>query len=203
MEGNADTTTHRYTTRIDRIAWLFAFVLPLILAALLLGVKSSQAAPSSPVVPIAFEDEEFELGDELEFEEAECEIAEEELEAGELGEAAVEAICAEVEAGSTATDAGPSSGAAGKCPLRSAHARAVVRHGRLKLTIGYTTNKSTGATIEVRSAKRRIASVHRKLGRSGVIRISRPVGKKRLKRVVVRFKAPSCGRFQTKPAKVS
>jgi hypothetical protein len=198
---------HAHAPRIARLAWLFTFVIPLILAALLLGVKSSQAASPAPgVVPLAFEeelafDEEDELEeDEAEFAEAECEIAEEEAIEGEISEAQAEKICEEAE--DLAKSAGPSSTAANRCPLRSAHTRAVVRHERLKLTIGYTTTSSTPATIEIRAGNRRIATVHRHLGRSGVLRISRKLGKRRINRITASFKTPSCKPFRTSSTKV-
>jgi hypothetical protein len=199
VDGNTETTAHDQTARIARLAWLFTFVVPLILAALLLGVKSAQAAtPVLGLTPLAFEEqlalgEEDELEEEAEFAEEECEIAEEEREEGELGEVAVEAIC-EADVGTSAAD--------GRCPLRSARARAVERNDRLKVTVGYTTSEPTGATIEVRSGSTRIVSVHRHLGKSGVLRIAKDLGRKQAKRIVVRFRAPSCEGFQTKPSKI-
>ncbi len=63
--------------RLPRVAWLFAFALPLALAMLLLGVKSSQAAtpqapmPGSPAFAAGFEEfEEAEEDEEAEEEEA-------------------------------------------------------------------------------------------------------------------------------------
>jgi hypothetical protein len=212
VDRNTGTTAHDHTARIARAAWFCAFVLPLVLAAFLLGVKSAQAAPpGAGSTPSAIEEEllegESELAEEneAEFAQEECEIAEEEAAEGEITTAEAKAFCeeakAEVEAdGKTA---GPSSTTPGKCVLRSAHAHAVEKRGELKVTIGYTTAAPTSAAIEIRSGPKRIAAVHRHLGRSGVLRITKKLGKKRVKRVVVLFQASSCGKFWTKPARVS
>jgi len=190
---------HAQAARVVRLAWAFTFVVPLILAVLLLGVKSSQAAPSSPgAVPLAFEEENEEEG-EADFAEEECEIAEEEAIEGEISEAQAEKVCEEAE--DLAKSAGPSS-AATECPLRSAHTRAVNKHNVLKLTIGYTTTSSTPATIEIRAGNRRIATVHRRLGRSGVLRLVKTLGKRQVKRVIASLKTPSCKPFRTSSVKV-
>jgi polyhydroxyalkanoate synthesis regulator phasin len=209
VDGHTDTTAHDHTARIARIAWLCAFVVPLILAALLLGVKSAQAASPLPsVVPLVFEEELLEdeegLGgeNEAEFAEEECEIAEEEAAEGEISEAEARAFCKEIEQAIREAAAGPSSAASAKCALRTAHAHAVVRRNRLKLTVGYTTTASTSATVQVRSGAKRLVSVHRRLGRSGVLRIAKKLGNARVKRLTVRFKTPSCGMFQTRSVKV-
>jgi hypothetical protein len=213
VDGNSDTTAPDSTARIARAAWFCAFVLPLILAALLLGVKSAQAASPPPgVVPFAFEEElelEAEASEEedaeeteAEFAEAECEIAEEEAAEGEIGDAEAKEVCKEAEEFVREAKAGNSSSAAAQCPIRSGSAHAATHRGRLKLTIGYTSSTPTPATIEIRSGGRRIASVHRKLGKSGVLRITRKLGSKRIKRVTVSFKSPSCGTPRTKSTKV-
>lgn len=198
MEGNADTTAPQKAERIARLAWHFAFVVPLILAMLLLGIKSAQAASPFPaVVPLAFEEEELEAGLEEEvegeFAEAECEIATEELEEGLLTESDVKELC---------TPADEATGGAAKgateCPIRSIRAHAVQRNERLKLTIGYTANDPVKATFSVR----KVGTFKRRLGRSGVIRITKKLGKKQLKRVVVRVTASSCTGTQASSAKV-
>ncbi len=215
MNRSTETTAPKNSDRIARAAWFCAFVLPLALAALLLGVKSAQAASPPPgVVPFALEEEfEFEAEaseesedeakeDEAEFAEVECEIAAEEAAEGEISDAEAKAICKEAEEFVRESQAGPSSTAAGQCTLRSAHAHATLRHHRLKLTVGYTSSSPTAATIEVHSGARRIASVHRKLGRSGVLRITKKLGRKRIKQVTISFKTPSCGALRTKSARV-
>ncbi len=181
MQGNSDTTAQRQTTQIVRIAWFFTFVLPLILATLLLGVSSAQAAPTLPgLTPLAFEESEGEEeGFEGEFELEACEAAEEELEEGELGEAAVEAACEEEEGEGKRKATGSGSVAPEECLLRSARARAVasLSSHSLKLTVGYTTYQPTAATVDY-SARGGKGSLHlgaakRHLGKSGVIRLSR------------------------------
>jgi len=197
VNRSTETTAHDHTARIARLAWFCAFVLPLILAALLLGVKSAQAASLTPVVvPFALEDEEEELAfdeegegeefeDENEFAEAECEIAEEEAAEGEITQAEADALCKEVE---DFAGAGGSPTASSRCPIRSIRAHAVQRNNRLKITIGYTTSDPVKATIQIR----KVGTFKRQLGRSGVIRITRELGKKQPGRIVVRIKAPPC-----------
>jgi len=207
VDRDTDTTAPGHTDRIARAAWLCAFVLPLILAALLLGAKSSQAAPSIPgLAPLALEEElgleEEDEQEEAEFAELECELAEEEAAEGEISAAEADAVCREAEEIARGGAAGPSSATGKRCPLRSAHAHASLRGNKLKLTIGYTTARATGATVEVRSGKKRIASVHRRLGRSGVLRITKKLGKKRPTRVSVSFKTRSCAKLQTGSTRV-
>lgn len=202
VDRNTDTTAHNHSDRIARAAWFCAFVLPLALAALLLGVKSAQAASPTPgATPFAFE-EEFELeaegeeGDaqlEAEFAQEECDIAEEEATEGEITAAEAKEVCTEAEETAREAAAGPSSTAPARCALRSAHAHAVLHRHRLKLTIGYTSSAPTPVTIQVRAGAKRIASIHRHLGRTGVLRITRELGRRPVKRITVRFKTPSCG----------
>jgi hypothetical protein len=201
VNRSTETTAPDNTTRIARAAWLCAFVVPLLLAMLLLGVRSAQAASPLPtVVPLAFEEEELEEGLEEEvegeFAETECEIANEELEEGLLTESDVKELCTPL------TTPNGSPGSPDTCPLRSARAHAVENHDRLKVTVGYTSSAPTKATIELRSGKKRFATIRRKLSRSGVLRIVKKLGRKHPGRIVVRIKAPSCAKFQTKPAKV-
>jgi hypothetical protein len=175
------------TTAPDRIAravWLCAFVVPLLLATLLLGVRSAQAAPSPlPFVPLVF-DEEEELEEEAEGEiaETECEIATEEFEEGLLTEADVEELCTEADEAA----GGASSKTTSECPIRSIRAHAAQRNDRLKLTIGYTTNAPINATVQIR----RFGTFKRHLDKSGVLRFSRRIGHK-LPRIRIRIKLPS------------
>ncbi|HEU4904501.1 MAG TPA: hypothetical protein VFT19_00065 [Solirubrobacterales bacterium] len=196
MDRSNDTTAHQTADRIARLAWLCAFILPLILATALLGVKSTQAAPHGPTaVPFAFEDleeEELDLEEEesieeeseAEFAEAECEIAEEEAEEGEITQAEANALCKEVQ---DFADAGRSS-AAEKCPIRSARAHVSVRRNRLKLTIGYTTSSPVSAAIQIR----KLGTFKRHLGKSGVLRFTRRINRKLSKRQLkIRFRLSS------------
>jgi hypothetical protein len=191
VNGNVETTAHNHTARIARVAWFCAFVLPLILAALLLGVKSAQAAPpEAEAAPLAFEEEfELEEEDEGEFAEEECETAEEEFEASELTKAEADTICKE--AREAAREAAGSS-AAGECPIHSATAHSSVHNDRLRLTIGYTTNTPIAATIELRGPVK--DSFKRHLGKSGVLRFSKTLRGAPHGRTVVRIKLPASER---------
>lgn len=218
MEGNTDTVTpYRYrTARIARIAWVVTFIVPLVLAALLLGVKSAQAAPDS-AAPVAFE-EDFEFEEEGEFEEEECEVAEEELEEGELDRAEVEEICEDAEDGERKKTSGSDGIAPEECLLRSAHARLVAydSHNDVRLTVGYTTYEPTTATVDF-GAKGGKGSLHlgtvkRHLGKSGVIRLTKALAEPKMAKVdaaghfSVRLHivgAPnSCRRFETEQLNV-
>ncbi|HXS48078.1 MAG TPA: hypothetical protein VN756_11530, partial [Solirubrobacterales bacterium] len=193
--------------------WLATFVVPLILAMLLLGVKASHAAPLAPdVVPLAFE-EELEADEEGEFEESECETAEEEFEEGELGEVEVEQLCEGGADKRSEKAAANSSVAPEECLLRSARARVVASdsHRSARLTVGYTTYEPTGATIDysLKGGKGtlRLGTVKRHLGRSGVIRLTETLGDSEMAKVeaagrfTVRLhiaNAPgNCRRFET------
>jgi len=210
VNRSIETTAHDHTARIARLAWFCAFVLPLILAALLLGVKAAPAAPLPPAAvhfafeeegeeELALEEEDEEFEDEREFAEAECEIAEEEAAEGEITQAEADGLCKEAQ---DFAEAGRSTAA--QCPIRSARAHATTRHGRLKLTIGYTAAASVPATIQVR----RVGTFKRRLGRSGVIRLTKKVGGKQAKRIKVRIRVPSssggrrCGLVQVVANKV-
>jgi hypothetical protein len=205
VDRNTGTTTHDNTARIARVAWLCAFVVPLVLATLLFGLKSAQAATPTPgFVPLALEEEEFAFGEEGEFEpeeeaefaEEECEIANEEAAEGEIGEAEANQICKEARE-LIRGKAGPSA-AGGECPLRSASAHASTHNDKLKITIGYTTNSPVAATIQIH----KVGTFKRQLGRSGAIRITKKLGKKQPGRVVVSIKAPSCAKPKISATKV-
>jgi len=166
----------------------------LLLSALLFAAGTAGAAQPVPATtPFALEEGEGEAleeeeEEEAELEEVECEFAEEELEEGLLTPAEAAELC---EPTDTITPA-----PAVRCPLRSTRVRAVQKRNRLKVTVGYTSSTPTSATIEVRSGKKRLASVHRRLGRSGVIRLSRQAGRGTSHRVVVRLKIKACKDLQ-------
>ena len=206
-------TTHQ-ATRIARIAWLITFVVPLILAALLLGVKSAHAAPNPVAVPFAL-DEEFEAEEEGDFEEGDCEEAEFEFEEDEIGELEFEQLCEKEASGKDETKAtgANSETAPEECVLRSAHARLVAydSHNDVRLTIGYTTYEPTAATIEYSLDGHRgslhLGTVKRHLGKSGVIRLSKALADPKMDKVeaagrfVVRLHVAgspdSCLRYET------
>lgn len=179
----------------------------LLLASLLLAASAGQAAPTGPATAsLVLEEEEFEIEEEAEFSENECGFAEEEFEEGLLSEVDVEELCEE-----TATQGAKSAGAhRSACFLRSTNARAILndKNHKLRLTIGYTTYEPANAKVEVRKGSTRIASFRRHLGRSGVLRVVKRLGRKGApKRVVIRIRIPSspsyCGKVQTKKVRVA
>ncbi len=60
------------------------------------------------------------------------------------------------------------------CPLRSAHAHAAESHNRLKLTIGYTTNEPTPATVKIQNGGTK--AFKRRLSQTGVLRFTESAG---------------------------
>jgi hypothetical protein len=84
----------------------------------------------------------------------------EECEADPICEEEVEAEEAEAEAASA-------------CPLRSAKGHAVLKNGKLKLAIGYTTNEPTKARVDVHYGATRLGQFKRHLRRSGVLRLTK------------------------------
>jgi hypothetical protein len=176
VEGRPNT----HQTALLRVIWTITFVVPLILAALLLGIKSAQAAPGmQTIVPLAL-DEEFGAEEEMGFEEDACEVAEEELEEGLRDEAEVERLCGEDSGDEKAV--GSTSVVPEECLLRSSHARFVAydSHNAVRLTVGYTTYEPASATVDY-GTKGGKGSVHlgtvkRHLGRSGVLRLTKELG---------------------------
>lgn len=199
----------------NRLPVLFALLL---LSGLLLAAAGAQGATAGPVASNSTLEEDFEgLESELEEEsegeaiEAECEAARDEAAEGELGLGEVEEICADVVAAGKRKKrgAGSSSVAPQECRLRSARAHAAVNAAgdQLKLTIGYTAYEPVGATVEVRKGSSRIATKSLRLGRSGVLRIVRGLGKAEApKRVVVRLAVPNspgyCSKYTTEKVPV-
>lgn len=199
------------------------FLVLLLLSALLLAAAGAQGASAGPIASSSAIDEEFEgLEDELEEEEseeeaveAECETAREEANEGELGLAEVDEICAELAAAgkqnkNTGQKSGSNSVAPPECLLRSAQAHAAVNAAgdKLKLTIGYTAYEPVGAKVEVRKGSGPIATKNLRLGRSGVLRIVKDLGKAESpKRVIVRLVVPNspgyCSKYETEKVTVS
>jgi len=151
---------------------------PLVLAALLLGVSSAHAMPIGPTaVPLAFEEEA-------------CEEAKEEFEEGELSRAEVKEYCDEPAAEHKKKTAGPGSVAPEECILRSAHGHAAISSNgdKLKLTVGYTTYEPVTAKIDVGKG----TTLYRHLGRSGVLRITESLqGDNAPKQLAIRIQLPS------------
>lgn len=149
--------------------------IPLVLAILLFAVSVAHAAPPVLITtPLSFEEEL--AADEEEFEEVNgeldegaCEEAEEEFEEGEISGAEVKEICDEA-AESRKKAGGADSAAPEECVLRSAHGQAVTsgKGDKLKLTIGYTAYEPAAASLKIGH----LGTVHRHLGRSGVLRLA-------------------------------
>jgi hypothetical protein len=66
----------------------------------------------------------------------------------------------------------------------------VTKRNRLRLTIGYTATAPTRARIEIRAGKRKLGTVSRRLGHSGVIRLNKRLSEGDGKRVRLRFRLP-------------
>jgi hypothetical protein len=149
--------------------------LPLALLAILAASQGAYAfgdaeAPASPP------DAGASLSEETEFED-EC-VESDEEEEGEDSEEADEECEAE------ADDAGFSP--AEDCYLRTAQARVVAFPDRntMRLTLGYTTYTPASATVEYGAASDpRLGTVRRRLGRSGVVRLSKHLGSKEMEQV--------------------
>lgn len=139
-------------------------LLPLLLLAILMAQAAHAVAdaeePSLPftaAIQLSEEEDETE-GECLEGEDEEVEDSEE----------------AEEECEAEAEDAGFS--AADDCYLRTATARVVAYPDRemMRLTLGYTTYTPAAATVEFGAKKDpHLGTVHRQLGRSGVLRLSK------------------------------
>lgn len=138
------------------------------------AARAAQIVPGT--TPLVFEEElaaeedgEETEGEDDELEEGACEEAEEEFDEGELGAGEVKEICEEEAAERRKKAANPGTVAPEECILRSAHGQAVTsRNGdKLKLTIGYTTYEPVAAMLKIGH----LDTVHRHLGRSGVLRL--------------------------------
>jgi len=152
-----------------------AALITLVSIALLGFAGPAQAAVLESPLPLVTVFDETE--EEAEASEEELETCDEEAEECEEGEAA----------------SGPEerrSDAPGKCLLRSTSARAVTKNDKLKLTIGYTTNEPSEATVEIKRGAVRIGSLHRHLGRSGVLRFSKELNEEQSGKLVVRILLP-------------
>jgi hypothetical protein len=109
-----------------------------------------------------------------------CELGYEALEEGLLTPTDVQDLCAAEEEWIAEAEGRLPRKAKARpsCALRGVRARVLRRRNRLRLFVGYATAAPTRARIEVRAGKRRIATVKRRLGRKGVIRLSKRVGRR-------------------------
>jgi hypothetical protein len=154
--------------------------LPLLLLVLLVASQATHALANDPTLPLNVAAQLGEEEDETEGECAESE-SEEEVEGAEEAEEECEA---------EAEDAGFS--AAEDCYLRTATARVVAYPDRemMRLTLGYTTYTPAPATVEFGAKKDpHLGTAHRRLGRSGVLRLSKHLAAGQMNKV------ESSGRF--------
>lgn len=83
-----------------------------------------------------------------------------------------------------------------ECILRSAKARAVVTRDKLKLAIGYTTSEPAKANLDVHYGATRLGRFKRRLGHSGVLRLTRTLkgsaGAKRPLRIELDVEGTAC-----------
>lgn len=147
-------------------------LLPLLLLAILVTSQTTQALADTeePSLPLGVAIQIGEEEDEGETE-GEC-VANEEVEGADETEEECEA---------EAEDAGFSP--AEDCYLRTATARVVAYPDRemMRLTLGYTTYTPAAATVEYGAKKDpHLGSVHRQLGRSGVLRLSKHLAGKQM-----------------------
>ena len=180
-------------------------LLPLLLLAILAASQSGHALADAedPGQPLNVA---IQLGEEEDESEGECvESEDEELEDAEEAEEECEA---------EAEDAGFSPSE--DCYLRTATARVVAYPDRkmMRLTLGYTTFAPTAATVEYGAKKDpHLGTVHRQLGRSGVLRLSKHLAGKQMTKVETsgRFtvtihvpEAPhACQRFEVQQLQVA
>lgn len=145
-------------------------LLPLLLLVILVASQTTHALADAeyPSLPLGAA---IQLSEEEDETEGECVEDETEDEEAEVAEETEEECEAEAE------DAGFSPGE--DCYLRTATARVVAYPDRemMRLTLGYTTYTPTAATVEYGARKDpRLGTVHRQLGRSGVLRLSKHLG---------------------------
>jgi hypothetical protein len=151
----------------SRIAWFACSALPLILLAIfaVAGPATAPADTEAAAAPFEVEAEASEEGED----EEECveSWGDEDEEAGEAEEE-----CQDEEEGADA-----SSGE--DCLLRTARARVVAYpiRNQVRLTLGYTTFAPTRAAVEYGAGQgSRVDTATRRLGRSGVVRLSKHLG---------------------------
>ena len=153
---------------------------PLLLLAIFAAAQTTHAfAAEDPGLPLNVA---IQQGEEEDESEGECAEAEDE-EAESVEEA-------EEECEAEAEDAGFSP--AEDCYLRTATARVVAYPDRkmMRLTLGYTTYAPAAATVEFGAKKDpHLGTVHRQLGRSGVLRLSKHLAGGQMNKV------ESSGRF--------
>lgn len=179
-------------------------LLPLLLLAILVASLTSHAL-ADPEGPAGPADVTNQLAEEEDETEAECAEGDGE---GEVAEGAEEECEVEAE------DAGFSPSE--DCYLRTARAHVVAYPDRdtLRLTLGYTTYAPTAATVAYGVKKDpHLGVVHRQLGQSGVLRLSKHLGDGQMTKVEAsgRFTVtvhvpeapPACRRFEVQQLQVA
>lgn len=164
--------------RPDRIAWLVCFAVPLALLAIL-GASRAAGEPAPSEAGPAAGEPAIQLSDEGEWEGACVELEEE-------GEEPAEEAGEDCEDEEEAEDEGAGFSPSADCFLRTARGQVVAypRRGQVRLTLGYTTYEPAPATVELSPGNGdRLAVVKRRLGRSGVIRVSRHLGEDAMARL--------------------
>lgn len=151
--------------------------LPLLLLAIFVASQTAHALADAdePELPLSAA---IQMSEEEDENDGEGECAESEDEEAEGSEEAEEECEAEAE------DAGFSPSE--DCYLRTATARVVAYPDRkmMRLTLGYTTYTPAAATVEFGAMKDpHLGSVHRRLGRSGVLRLSKHLAGKQMTKV--------------------
>lgn len=152
-------------------------LLPLALLALLVASQPARAVTGAEAAELPLQ-LAIQLNEEEDEGEAEGECPESEDEEAEGAEEVEEECEAEAE------DAGFSPAA--DCYLRTAQARVVAYPDRemMRLTLGYTTYAPAAATVEFGAKKDpHLGTVHRQLGHSGVLRLSKHLAGKQMTKV--------------------
>jgi hypothetical protein len=153
------------------------FLLPLALLAILAIAQPAAALADAETSGLPLE-LAIQMSEEEDEGEAESECAESEAEAEEAeGAEEAEEECEAEDAGFSAAD---------DCYLRTARARVVAYPDRemVRLTLGYTTYAPAAATVEYGAKKDpHLGSVHRRLGHSGVLRLSKHLASRQMTKV--------------------
>jgi len=165
-----DPRTYRSESPAKPHTWLLAIASGVLGLALLALAAAPLGAPAAPPSSFAVEAEPSEV--EFELEPGDWEFEEEWEEEEEEAESSAD-----------------------QCPLHSTTAHGTTKRNKLKLTVGYTTSEPANARIEVRSGSTSLGTYKRHLGRSGVLRFTKTLGKKHAGKVVVDVSVPTAGRY--------
>ncbi len=115
-----------------------------------------------------------------------------------LEECELDLLCEEeaAEAADEAEEAEAGVSGRRECVLLSAKPHAVLAKNKLKLTIGYTASEPARADLDVHYGATRLGRFKRRLGRTGVLRLTRPLkggdGVKRPLRIELDVEGTAC-----------